>query len=684
MPSKLPEAGSERYSVDLDDTTGVHHVILRKPFLQNTLPVTMSTSKSCNYVAKFSNGEMRALPRITCAAINSKRKACNIPSRQYQWDSSVVQPRPIHDIVRRIKFGMLGQEHEADEVEPIRDPIADSTPSFAACSVSKSYEMKSNGTISAPAEVDSSITQCGRVISQQVNDGQSSLSTFSKSMIHIVPRNDTISAPTGSDSSIVRSGRVVGQQAAHVQSDLSNFSESIIHIVPQNVMAYTSVDAGCSDAATEAREPVEPAVDTQMSDNSSASRRSSTGSWVSEASMSTVPTSPASSVFSTSAFWKSTFIDLPKVPIAPGKPSYTIEALALEEPKHDLLEKTGDPDMTVLRRLSWDLSLSYRQLIEWDEIQDRESPCGELPATSGIARTDDSQVIVAEDASNDLQSSLTFPQPIPEPLEAFSSFDISTTNSTQYGEVLGVLPLELMDKHVTPSHHLDLGHEPKENQHATQHMIGKEHTPEAVEETGHDAAATQSPEDLDIALNDGEIQDSVERSGSPNLDKLFQELFSDDEDEFSPSSLVVDIPRPPSVVKIPPLGPPSTVTERLKGRTASVPRKLGPPIPVDAINAINTEFFRLWNEGVSRRCWIPGKDEDEVQEIAAVNVAQLHDGLPDDIVVVVKDFNRIVAELWEEGHPWRPLVRGSDDDRLIDDLAARNLQWVYFRLCFNK
>ena len=132
----------------------------------------------------------------------------------------------------------------------------------------------------------------------------------------------------------------------------------------------------------------------------------------------------------------------------------------------------------------------------------------------------------------------------------------------------------------------------------------------------------QSPEDLDIALNNGEIQDSVEPSGSPNLDKLFQELFSDDEDEFSPTTLVVDIPRPPSVVKIPPLAPASTVTQRFKRHNhvcATQTRILSYQLMPSMQSTPNSFDFGTKASPVG--AGFPGKDEDEVQEIAAVNVA---------------------------------------------------------------
>ena len=431
MPSKLPEVGSECYSVYLDDTTGVHHVTPRKAYLRTWKRKARNTPPT-----KYHWDSSVAQPRIVRDVVRQiqfgifgKRKARNTPPMKYLWDSSVAQPRPIREIVRQIQFGMFGQENEVDEFGPAHDEAAENQISLASSSMSTSLDDDSNGTISALA---------------------------------------------GSDKS----------------------------------------------------------------------RRPSTGSQGSEISTSTVPTSPASSTSLTLPFDKSTLIDLPKFSIAPGKASHVIEALTLERPKHNEPEKIDDLDTTAVRRLSRDLSISYRQLKQWGVLQDLESPCLEDdPPRSGLTMTNDGQIIVAKDASNEAQSSLTSPQP---------------------------------------------------------------------------------------------------------------------------------------VVNTPPFAPECTGPQSLNGTTMSVPLRLGSSIPVDAINAINTEFYRLWNEGISGRCWVPGQDEDEVQNLAVVNIVPLFGALPADILVVVNDFNKIVANLWAEGHPKRLLVQGSDDHHLINELAARNLEWSYF------
>lgn len=350
MPSKLPEASLECYLVDLDVSTGIHHVTLRKVSLRTTLALNSSSNPNfSSHVVEFSNGEMTAVPRVNSAATNSKRKTRKTSSREYQWDSSIAQSRPVRDIVRQIQFGSFGQDSEVD------DQVAKNEPNLAESSVSTSHEVISKGTLSAPARSDSSIKVSGRVVGQQAANDQSSLSNFSESIIHIVPRNEKTTTAIEGDSSIKVSGRVLGQQAADDQSSLSNFSKSILHIVPQNTTASTSIEAEGSDAVAQAQEQVETGVDTQTSDESSISRRLSAGSQGSGFSTSTVPTTPSSPTFSNLSFWKLATANLPEVPIAPGKPRYVIEALALEEPKHNDRENTDDEDKTIIRRLSWDL-----------------------------------------------------------------------------------------------------------------------------------------------------------------------------------------------------------------------------------------------------------------------------------------------------------------------------------------
>ena len=274
VPSILPEAGLECYSVDQDETTGVHHVILRKAYLHKLPLANMSIPNFSRHIAEFSNGEMTLVPR-------AKSELSKTLSGDHQWDSSVAQTRPVRDIVCQVQCGSFKQDNKVDEIKPVRDRVTDNHPGFPDSLLSTSVEAVSNGTTSGPA---------------------------------------------WSDSSIAVSGRVIGQRAADIHSSLSNFSESILHIVPRNKVTDPAIEAERSDAAAQGQELHKALADTQTSENSTVevgglstdtSRRSSVGSQCSGIATSTAPTSPASSAFSTLPYWKSALTDLPEVLITP-------------------------------------------------------------------------------------------------------------------------------------------------------------------------------------------------------------------------------------------------------------------------------------------------------------------------------------------------------------------------------
>ena len=459
VPSRLPEADLGCYSVDLDDTTGVHHVTLQSASLRTTLQLTnLSNPGFSSHVFDFSDGKMTPVPRVSSAATGSKRKARKTPSRESQWDSSVAQPRHVRDIVRQIKFGTCGQDNEVDEVEPVRCQVVGPPKSTSQDGVS-------NKTNSALTGVSSS-TNGSAPVGERLASYHTSHSAPSGFLLRKLFPNLIIASPRAPDNSITGSGRVVGQQAADDRSDLSNFSESIIHIVPRNAMASASIEAEESNAAAQAQGPVETAVDIQTSDKSSISRRPSAESQGSTDPTSTVPTSRASSTFSTLPFWKSALENLPQIPTAPGKPTYVIKALALEEPQHDEPEKTDDSDKTVVRRLSWGLQISYRQLNHWDEIQDGQSPCREEVSAprNGLAMTKEGQIIVAEDASNNVQFVVTSPEQTSMPVEALSSFFSDEAYLPQLFDALDVVRMELVGQKYSRLFPLDLVSEAKGKQ----------------------------------------------------------------------------------------------------------------------------------------------------------------------------------------------------------------------------
>ena len=179
------------------------------------------------------------------------------------------------------------------------------------------------------------------------------------------------------------------QQANDSQSSLSNYPKSILRVLSWNTAVSTSLKAESSTCAAQPRSPVETLVKIPTSDSSTPSRRSSAGSQGGGLTTSTVPTSPASPMFPTLPEWKSALADLPQVPVVQGKPSYFIEALGLEESKHNDQEKTCDPDMENLDHL--DLAL---------EAKSEQGPMAVPRSKEHISESDDSDVEIAIDGAS--------------------------------------------------------------------------------------------------------------------------------------------------------------------------------------------------------------------------------------------------------------------------------------------
>ena len=610
VPSKLPEAGLGSYSVHLDHTTGVYHVILQKASLRQYLALeNLSNPDFSSHVVEFSAGRMKAVPRAECASASHPRKLQEIGSRVQDY-SPIAQP------------GSVPRQSSDVHLSPAIGP--------------KPHGIDSNGTKSTPAELDSSITGIGRV---------------------------------------------VGQQAAYEQLSPCIFSISILHLLPWNVVISTS-EATDPDTAAQEQEPVLATVEVQHYDSPSSSRRTSGASQGGGVSKSTAPTSPASSTFSVLPFEKSALANLPEVPSAPGKPTATFKALVLEQSKESGSKEPGDSDRSLLGRLSRTLGISIRPSKRWAYDQDGEPVYLEKLAAlrNGLAITDNGQVVFAEEASNiNARLSFSSPQLPSEPVEVYLPDDFNTMDSAQHGEGPNVLAVEFVSQPGTPLHLLTPGPSSNETQPTAEHVIENEHTPEVPVETDDDAVTNQASKNIYITPNGGKAHGSINSSSFTNIDEMINDLFPEYGDGLDCINVAVDEPRTPPTTNNPPVNPARNVAQSLKGTTMPVPIQLGTPIPNDAIKAINAEFFRLWNEGIASGCWVLGRDEDDVQEIAVVNLAHLYSGLASDFVQVVKDFNKIVAGLWQQGHPRRHLSPGSSDDDLIYDLAACNLEWEYFK-----
>ena len=179
------------------------------------------------------------------------------------------------------------------------------------------------------------------------------------------------------------------QQENDSRSSLSKIPKSILRVLPWNTVVSTSLEAEASTCAAQLRSPVETLVKTPTSDSSTPSRRSSAGSQGGGLPTSTAPTSPASPMFLTLPEWKSVLADLPQVPIVAGKTSYSIEALGLEQSRHNDLKKTCDPDMENLDHL--DLA---------QEARSKQGLMAVPRSKEHISASDDSEVEIAIDGAS--------------------------------------------------------------------------------------------------------------------------------------------------------------------------------------------------------------------------------------------------------------------------------------------
>lgn len=178
MPSKVPEASLQNYSVDVDDITRVYHVVLRRASLRASLALMKSSKPNySSHFVEFSNGDMTAVPRVECAAITREHEAQAVSDREHQQETSITQPGPFC--------------HQG----------ADENSSVTSSLLSPTHKLSSHGKSPAPAGTDDSITGFGCIVGQQAVEDQSSLCTFSESILHIVSQDTKTYAGIGAEYS---------------------------------------------------------------------------------------------------------------------------------------------------------------------------------------------------------------------------------------------------------------------------------------------------------------------------------------------------------------------------------------------------------------------------------------------------------------------------------------------------
>ena len=103
-------------------------------------------------------------------------------------------------------------------------------------------------------------------------------------------------------------------------------------------------------------------------------------------------------------------------------------------------------------------------------------------------------------------------------------------------------------------------------------------------------------------------------------------------------------------------------------------RSLDRYIPVDLLDEINFNFYRLWYEGTDGTAWTPGSDEAQVRRLAMNNFIQHQAGIPTNFTDMAKDYSEVYQGLSEAGE--------TDGDQ-AKKLATFNLQWKYLKKDLN-
>ena len=93
-------------------------------------------------------------------------------------------------------------------------------------------------------------------------------------------------------------------------------------------------------------------------------------------------------------------------------------------------------------------------------------------------------------------------------------------------------------------------------------------------------------------------------------------------------------------------------------------------LPAQVIKTINVEFCRIWdNEGP----WTAGSDEDKVFELALTNVRSVHEDLPEDVLLWVRQVNSEFSRLLS-------MDLHAEFDKIMA-VALSNVEWHYFCYC---
>jgi hypothetical protein len=212
---------------------------------------------------------------------------------------------------------------------------------------------------------------------------------------------------------------------------------------------------------------------------------------------------------------------------------------------------------------------------------------------------------------------------------------------------------------------------------------------DAVQDQGHSSAeVTDLPlrfEDIDLDVIFGQSATELDDEAPPNNGQ--GSLEQSDGTPQGEGTVAGDVPadqghRVPDVLaRLSSTITPSPCRPRpgLSAKALNKPplpflRSLDRYIPVDLLDEINCNFYRIWYEGTDGTPWTPGSDEAQVRRLAMNSLTHHQADIPTNFADMAKDYSEVYHGLREAGEK---------DEGQAKNLTTFNLQWKYLRKDLN-
>ena len=386
LPSVLPQASLEAYTVTYDLETGIHDVFLT---MEGVLGLsTPSTSSQSSHVAEFSNGVMEAVPRRWNVGVSSNRHTDSNEKAAVDLQEADPAILSVHCLDKRQMDDVTGSEAT---IMLIDDSI---TATGRILGSYKQQRLKSHEDFGAfiPSHILDTL-DCSPVefpvegIDDEVEDGEpDSFSTCEESSSD----QQAISSPALTEADAPIGVPEEADSSLGMISNTESIEEQIAN--SDNLGAVYSLKK-CPEKAKSLNVLTDLVLEDDISPStSSASESSSDNGTNTQSKPATSATSPTFSLPQ----------DLLELHARQGEASSTIPALDLEE-------KRSSSERWQCIPLEWlDLAVSDRQYDRWEEVQEREEP-----------------EFAQEDQTGDIFPRLSSPEEVERPLR-LEDLDLDT------------------------------------------------------------------------------------------------------------------------------------------------------------------------------------------------------------------------------------------------------------------